>query len=83
MFHKCYNLDCSRVAIKKNSPGRSDGNKRLILFIHFLAPLLATRKKLLQPLHCLKIGFQEKIIQSKTFENTHVSPWENFCQCMK
>ena len=34
---------------KKNSPGHSDGNKRLVLFI-FLAPLLATRKKIVTTL---------------------------------
>ena len=30
---------------KKNSPGHSDGNKRLILFNYFFGPIIANKKK--------------------------------------
>ena len=64
---------------KNKTPGCSDGNKCLISFIYLFWPHhWQQEKKLLQLLHHLKMGFWEKIIQSKTFENTHVSPWANF-----
>ena len=69
-FTKVDNLGCGQVTIKKFLPRRSDRSKRLL----FSVPPLGTRKKILQALHYLEMGFWEKIIQSKTFENTHISP---------
>ena len=50
----------------------------IYLFIYSGRIIGNKKNKLLQLLHHLKMGFWEKIIQSKTFENTHVSPWANF-----
>ena len=58
--------------------------KQTINFIYFLAPLLATRKKIVTTLTFPENWIPGKrIIQSKTSENAHVSPWANSCKCMK